>query len=89
MTTLIVKNMHIKDLLLAQDATLNDANKPLKLQKLQDCYSKIVISPVFHTLKIWVGDKIEIQPPYVINEMPNQEEDSDIPSTQMTEAQTK
>ena len=74
MTTLIIKSIPIQDLLLASDTTLDDNDRASKTKKLELSYTKIVLSPVFHTLKIWVGDKIEIQPPFIILELPIQEE---------------
>ena len=74
MTTLIIKSIPIQDLLLASDTTLDDNDRASKTKQLESSYTKIVLSPVFHTLKIWVGDKIEIQPPFIILELPIQEE---------------
>jgi hypothetical protein len=56
---LIIKNEQILDIIRGK---VNDDN----VHKYENGYSKIVLNPIFHSLSVWQGDKIQIDDEVVI-----------------------
>ena len=52
-TTLIIKNEQILEIIRKK------ANQD-EIKKYENGYSKIVLNPIFHSLSVWQGDKIQI-----------------------------